>query len=309
MVQAVIWFTAMSLFVKLAGVNLPVMMLVFARGIVTLTLSVLMLWRAGISPFGDRTGLLLLRGIFGSTALVCFYAAVDGLPLAEATVIHQTSPLFTALVAAWFLKERLEGTVLVATVVCLTGVVLIAQPQQLFGGSELGGDPGGAAALDWRFVGIGLLGSFLSAFAYVSVRKLGQNVHPLRVVFFFPVVTVTMSAPFAIHQWVWPTTFEWGLLVAIGIVTQLGQLALTKGLSRAPAGRAMTVGYLQIALATVVGAVVFGAFPNGWSAAGMALIVVGLIGNARLFKRPANRPPNDPTGPRPAGPRPAALPR
>ncbi|MCR9246114.1 MAG: DMT family transporter [bacterium] len=283
MVQAVFWFTAMSLFVKLAGIDLPVMMLVFARGCVTLTISLLMLAHARISPFGDHTGLLILRGVFGSTALICFYAAVDNLPLAEATVIHQTSPLFTALVAAWLLRERLEGSVLVATVLCLTGVVLIAQPHQLFGEPAPDGD--GATALDWRFVGIGLLGSFLSAFAYTTVRRLGRSVHPLRVVLYFPIVTVLIAAPFAFRDWVWPSATGWVLLVAIGIVTQLGQLALTRGLSRAPAGRAMAVGYLQIALATIVGAIVFRAVPNGWSTAGMALIVVGLLGNARTFRR------------------------
>ncbi|MCA8952819.1 MAG: DMT family transporter [Planctomycetes bacterium] len=287
MVQAVCWFTAMSALVKLAGRTLPIPMLVFARGCVTLALSALMLWRAGISPAGTRTGLLLLRGIFGSSALICFYAAVDRLPLAEATVVHQTSPLFTALLAAWLLRERLEPMVLVATVICLGGVLLIAQPQTLLGA----GDTVGTPALDWRFVGVGLLGSVLSAFAYVTVRRLGRSEHPLVVVFYFPVVTVVASAPFAIAWWVWPTPTEWLLLVGIGVVTQFGQLALTRGLTRAPAGRAMAVGYLQIALATIAGVILFDTIPNGWSIAGMALIAVGLLGNARQFRRPASPTP------------------
>lgn len=276
MVQAAAWFAVMALLVKLAGQTMPTSQIVFGRGCVTLLLSAFMLWRAGVSPAGNNTRLLLFRGVIGSLGMVCFYAALVHLPLAEATVIHQTSPLFTALLAAWLLRERIEGQVLVAIVGCLAGVVLIAQPQQFFGGSGVG-DP---AALDWRFVGVGVAGSVLAAGAYVTVRRLGRTEHPLVVVFYFPIVTVTVSAPFAYAQWVRPDAFGWLLLVSIGVVTQLAQVAMTRGLARAPAGRATTVSYLQIAFAAVLGAAVFQTLPNAWSAGGIGLIVVSLLGTS-----------------------------
>ncbi|MCA8973944.1 MAG: DMT family transporter [Planctomycetes bacterium] len=274
MAQSAMWFAVMSLLVKLAGATMPLMQVVFGRGLVTLLLSSLLLWRAGLWPLGTRTGLLLMRGVFGSTALICFYAAIVHLPLAEATVIQQTSPLFTALLAAWLLRERLEPRVLGAIATCLVGVLLIAQPVWLFGGER-------AVELDWRFVAVGLTAAVLSAFAYVTVRSLGRTEHALVVVFWFPVVTVTISAPFAVTQWVWPDAIGWLLLGSIGTVTQLGQMALTHGLSRATAARATTMGYLQIAIATVLGAIVFGVHPDLPSCIGIALIVISLLGTAR----------------------------
>jgi drug/metabolite transporter (DMT)-like permease len=274
MVQAAAWFAVMSLLVKLAGEALPTMVIVFVRGCVTLLLGWLMLRRAGLTPRGNRTGLLLLRGVFGSAALVCYYGAVVHLPLAEATVIHKTAPLFTAVVAAAWLHEKLEPRVLVAMAFGLAGVVCIAQPEWLCG-------TGTAFDRDWRFVAVGSLAAVLSAFAYASVRLLGRTEHALVVVFWFPIVTVTGSAPFALLQWTWPDAFGWVLLAGIGISTQLAQLALTRGLARTPAARAMTVDYLQIAFATVLGAIVFGELPDLLSWLGIAVIVGSLIATTR----------------------------
>jgi len=264
----------MSLLVKVAGESMPTLQIVFGRGLVTLLLSAIFLWRAGLNPIGSRPSLLLLRGVFGSTALIGFYAALVHLPLAEATVIHQTSPLFTALLASWLLRERLESRVLVSIGVCLVGVMLIAQPHWLTGATEPGN-------LDPRFVAVGLGAAVLSAVAYVTVRSLGRTEPALVVVFWFPVVTVTVSTPFALTQWVWPDAWGWLLLAAIGIVTQFGQLALTRGLARAPAGRAMTMGYLQIVIATFLGIVCLGTFPDMMSCLGILLIILSLIGNAQ----------------------------
>lgn len=122
MVQAAFWFALMSLCVKLAGQSLPTMQIVFARACVTLTLSAIGLWRARIRPFGDRTPLLLFRGLVGSGGLMCFYAAVVHLPLAEATVIHQISPVLTALLATPWLGEPLERRVLLGMSLAFTGV-------------------------------------------------------------------------------------------------------------------------------------------------------------------------------------------
>lgn len=274
MVHAALWFAVMSTLVKLASERLPTMQIVFARGVVTLGLAAASLVHARKSPFGGRSGLLFLRGLIGSCALVCFYVAVVHLPLAEATVVHQTAPLWTALLAAWLLHERLRPRIVVALLGAFAGVLMIARPSWLFGG-------GPAAPLPWEFAFVALLGAMLSAIAYVTVRRLGRTEDPLVVVFWFPLVTVPMTAPFALPQWTWPTWQEWLLLLGIGASTQIAQVELTRGLAKEAAGRATAVGYLQVAFATLFGAVVFGALPDAWSWAGMATIVVSLAAAGR----------------------------
>jgi len=274
MLQAAFGFAVMSLLVKLASRTLPTMQIVLARGCITLAIASLMLLRARVLPFGTQMGLMLFRGLVGSFALICFYGAVVHLPLAEATVIHQTAPLFTALLAAWLLREPLEASVLGSIALCIVGVVLIARPGLLLGGVA-------SADFPWQYAFVGLLGAVLSAFAYVTVRRLGRSENPLVVVFYFPLVTVPVALPFALQEWIWPDAREWLLLVGIGVTTQYAQIAMTKGLAREAAGRATAVGYLQVAFAGLFGAVVLGDLPDGWSLLGMALIVVALLAGLR----------------------------
>jgi drug/metabolite transporter (DMT)-like permease len=271
MVQAAFWFAVMSLLVKLASRTLPTLQIVFVRGVVTLVLASASLAIARRSPFGGRTSLLLLRGTIGSCALVCYYLAVSRLSLAEAAVIHQTAPLWTALLAAWWLGERLTWRIGIALLVAFGGVVLIARPGWLFAA------PATADPTAWQFAFLALLGAVLSAFAYVTVRRLGRTEDALVVVFWFPVVTVPLSAPFAVPVWIAPNGAEWLLLVGIGATTQIAQVAMTKGLAREAAGRATAVGYLQVAFATLFSALVFQVVPDALSWTGMAMIVASLL--------------------------------
>lgn len=272
MIQAAFWFAVMALLVKMASKRgMPTMQIVLLRALVTLALSSLGLWRANIRPFGNNTRLLLLRGLFGSGGLMCFYAAVSHLPLAEATVIHQICPVLTAVVAAIWIGEKLQPNVLFGMALAFAGVVLIARPAALFAAT------GTATDISWPYVIVGVCGALFASLAYVAVRRLGKTEPALLVVFYFPVVTVPISLPFAIYDWVAPDLASWALLIGVGVATQIAQVALTNGLMREPAGRAIAVGYLQVAFATIFGALVFSAMPGIWSWIGMALIVSSLF--------------------------------
>ena len=277
MVQAAFWFAVMALLVKLAAAGgLPTMQIVLARAVVTLALSTVGLVRAKQPPWGVNNRLLVIRGVFGSGGFICFYAAVIHLPLAEATVIHHISPVLTAVVAALWLGERLERRVLVGMALAFAGVILIAKPTALFG------DDAAASNISWSYVAVGVAGALLASFAYVAVRKLGETEPPILVVFYFPAISVPVSLPFAIAEWVPPDLQGWLLLLGVGAATQAAQLALTKGLARERAGKAISVGYLQIAFATAFGALLFGQVPGTWSLAGIALVV----GSVYFAQRP-----------------------
>ena len=272
MVQSAFWFAAMALLVKLAaGRGLPTMQIVLARAAVTLALSGIGLARAKQRPWGTNNRLLVMRGVFGSGGFICFYAAVTHLPLAEATVIHHISPVLTAVVAAVWLGERLERRLLAGVALAFSGVVLIAQPALLFGA------PTPTNEVPWLFVLVGVLGALFASFAYVSVRKLGATEPPILIVFYFPAISVPVSLPFAVSEWVWPDLQGWLLLLSVGVVTQLAQLALTKGLARERAGRATSVGYLQIAFAVAFEIFLFGQLPGPWTWAGMALVIGSVL--------------------------------
>ena len=266
MIGAAFAFSLMSLFVKMVGQRLPSQQIVLVRSVVTLIYSIALLQWAGQPFWGNNKPLLILRGLFGFAALSCFFFALTKLPLADATVIHYTNPVFTALLAAAFLGESLSRTDMAGGLLSLAGITLVAQPSFLFGGSS---------ELPLLYVGIAVLGALLSAGAYVTVRRLRKTEHPLVIIFYFPLVTLAASAPTALPSAVWPTPLEWLILiVGVGVTAQVGQLLLTQGLHEERAGRAMSMSYLQIVFAALWGLFFFDEYPDAVSLAG-ALLVVG----------------------------------
>lgn len=273
MVLAAFCFSLMALLVKIVGQRLPSAEMVLVRSIIALVLSYGMLRRAAVTPWGQRKGLLFFRGLAGFGALLCFFYALTKLPLADTTVIVYVSPVFTAILAALFLKETLGRNEALGFLFSLIGVLCVAQPSFLFGDA--------ANSLDLLAVGIAVLGAVFSAMAYVAVRKLRETEHHLVVVFYFPLVATPASVPFVVAEALWPTPFEWLLLLGIGIFTQIAQVYLTKGLHLEKAGRAMSVTYVQIVFAAVWGFLFFSEIPNALSLVGALFVVAGTLLAAR----------------------------
>jgi drug/metabolite transporter (DMT)-like permease len=242
-------FSVMALLVKLAGRRLPSQEIVFARALITLLLSWAMIRREGIAPWGTRRRLLLVRGLFGFLALSCFYHGVTHLPMAEATVIQYTNPVFTALFAALVLAEPLRPRVLASIALSLSGVVLVTRPAFLTGSSGAGLDP--------LAVAISVCGAIASALAYVTVRRLSATEHSLVIVWYFAAVALPASVPALVAGTVWPVGVEWLVLAGVGISTQVAQVALTRGLALLPASTATAISYLQVVFATLWGATLF----------------------------------------------------
>jgi drug/metabolite transporter (DMT)-like permease len=268
-------FSAMSVLVKLASPRMPTGEIVFARALVTLVLSYAMVRRAGLPAWGQERAALVFRGLLGFGGLTGYYLALARLPLADATTIQNATPLITALLAWWLLDERVGWPTAIAIACGIAGVTMIVHP------SGAGLDPAGVAFA---------LGAVIcSSIAYVTVRKLARTEHPLVIVFYFPLVATPLALPWAITSFVMPQPIDWLLLVAIGAATQVGQVFLTMGLAIERAGRATTIGYLQVAFAMIWQLAVFGQAPTPWTIAGASLILGGTLLVAQVTGELARR--------------------
>jgi drug/metabolite transporter (DMT)-like permease len=243
-------------------------MLVLARGVVTLVLSLAWLSYKGISPWGVDRPRLVLRGVFGLGGLACFFYAVTQLPLAEVTVLHYLNPILTALVAWVFLGERSGGKLWGCIALSLLGTALVVRPSFLFGDSQSLSAAGVLAALG---------GAAFGAFAYTTVRGLRHTDDPHVIVFYFPLVAVPATLPFAWRDWTAPTTGGWLLLLGLGVATQFAQVLFTRGLALVPAGKGTTVGYVQIVFAALLGYAFFGDVPPWFSVLGALIIAVSTL--------------------------------
>jgi drug/metabolite transporter (DMT)-like permease len=280
MAAGALFFSIMSLLVKYGGQRLPPQEMVMIRAVITFVLSAWAVRHARVSPWGTpgKRGLLMVRGIFGFTALSAFYHSIVHLPLADATVIQYTNPVWAGLLAVPLLGERLRRREVLSVVVSMIGVLVMVRPSFLFGGGT---------ALDPLTVAIGLAGAVCSAIAYVTVRKLGATEDPSVIVFYFSLISIFAALPTALPGALWPTPTEWLVLLGIGVSTQLGQMALTNGLRLERAGRATATAYLQIVFAGTWGILFFAELPDWGTLAGAALIVGSTLALARGKKAAA----------------------
>ena len=128
-----IFFAVSSLLVKLLH-EIPPQEVVFFRSLVQVIFVLPPLIYGEISVVGNAKHLpfLCLRGVAGTLALCCQFYAFQHMPLADATVIVFSSPVFTGVLAHFLLGESWGLFDAVATLFCFTGVVLIARPTFLF---------------------------------------------------------------------------------------------------------------------------------------------------------------------------------
>jgi drug/metabolite transporter (DMT)-like permease len=263
MMASAFGFSVMGVLVKVASQRLPIGEIVFARAVVTLGISLAMVRRAGLSPWAGPRVPLMFRGLLGFGGLTGYYIAIDRLPLADATVLQNATPLLTGVLAWWLLDERIGWATAVAIACGVGGVALIVRPS----GDAL--DPSGVAAA--------LGGVSCSSIAYVTVRRLSRTVHPLVIVLYFPLIATPLALPWMLASFVAPGPLDLVLLVGLGIATQVGQVCMTMGLSIESASRATTINYLQVAFAMLWQLSVFGEFPTAWTLAGASLILGGTL--------------------------------
>ncbi len=256
-------FSLMAALAKLAGRSVPVFEIVLARSVVVATLSGISLVRARVPWRGREPRLLLVRGFLGLGALTCVYYAVVHLPLADATVLQFTNPIWTALAATLFLSEAIAPREVLLALASLGGVIMVARPTVLFGH---------ASALDPVAVGVGLLGALLTGAAYVVVRRLRDEV-PMVIVFWFAAVSTAVSLPVVALHPVLPDPATLGVLLGVGLAAHGGQVLTTWAFRLEPAGRTSAVGYLQIVFAAGWGLLFFHEIPDRWTWAGAAVVV------------------------------------
>lgn len=270
MVGAAFFFSVMTLFIKLAGRRLPSQEIVLVKSAVTLVYSYLAVRWAGVSLWGEQHGKLVLRGIFGFGAMICFYLALTKLPLADTTAIFFSNPVLTALFAAAVLGEELGPREIVGTLLSFGGILMIARPSFLFGTGD---------GLNLVYVGVAVLGAVFAAAGYAAVRDLRTSEHTTVVVFYLPLIATIGSIPsIGIVDMKWPTPYEWALLIGgVALTGQVALVLLTEGLNRARTGQAMPVTYLQIVFAAVWGVLFFGEVPDVYTITGALLVAAGAL--------------------------------
>jgi len=258
-------FSTMGAMLKLAsmhGFNAPE--LVFYRSVFSLPVVLIWVLRRDnlriLRP--NRAMPHVWRGAMGIISMGLTFQALILLPLAEATAINFTAPIFATILSFLILHEEVGIHRWSAVVLGFIGVVIVAQPT--------------GSSLPLLGIGVALAAAFGQASVTTTLRHLQRSEHVSTIVFWFAVSGIVaggLAMPF-FGQWHDGTGFAF--VIAGGLAGGLGQLFMTASL-KAPIAVIAPFDYLQIVAATAFGWLLFSDAPNVSTIAGAGLIAASGI--------------------------------
>ena len=249
---------------------------IFFRNGVTMLLVLFSLGRTPPKQQGGRPWLLLFRALVGFSAMLAFFYNIAHIPLADAMTFSRTAPIFTAILAFVFLKERMGWRGWFAVFLGFLGIVLVMKPSGLL-----------LSKTDF----FGLLSGLGAALAYTSVRELNK-MYDARVIVLAFVFTGTLlpacfmavahfyrleMLDFMLSPFKMPEGIAWVYIVLMGISGAIGQLYMTKAFGATKAGIVGAAGYSIIFFSLIVGVLLGDALPDFIGLFGILLVIISGI--------------------------------
>lgn len=206
-----------------------------------------------------RVGAHVLRTTIGLVAMTLTFTTLLLLPLAEATTVGFSMPIFATVLGALLLHEPTGWRRWAAVLAGFAGIVIVTQP--------------GSGHIPVAGVLTGLGAAFCTASVSILLRTIGKTEAALTTVFWFSALSLLpLGVAYATaargHDAV-----TWAILLGIGVIGRCGQMAMTSSLARGAVSLVVPMDYTALLWATLLGWLAFDRLPTPATWAGAPLIV------------------------------------
>lgn len=251
--------------------DLPTAEIIFARCLISLSLTVWQLRRTGTPILGPPEARfnLLGRGVFGAGSLILGFLALKALPLGAAATLSYLAPVVTAIAAIWLIGEPLKPWQWLFYAMAVVGVVVAK----------------GTAGMLSAGVLLGVGAAVSSGVSSVFLRRAGDKIAPLVPVFYFNVVPLTIASVWMLFDLKMPHGVEWAWLLLAGVFTHVALWCVTHAFQKQQANFVAALDYLGLTYAVALGYFVFGDKVKFSVYPGIALLLVGVGLNAWYTSR------------------------
>jgi len=268
MIISVIAFAVMNALVKYLTM-FSVYQIVFFRSIGTIAITVPLAITKKVNFFGKKKKFLLLRGVLGVISLTCFFQSLNYLSIGTAVSLRYLSPIFAAIFALFFLKEKIKPIQWLLFFIAFVGVLIIK-------GFGVEVNSLGLLFVSISAITLGLI--------FIVIRKIGNSENPLVIINYFMIMALLFGGFMSINNWITPNANEWLLLLSLGIFGYFGQLYLTKAFQSYETSVIAPLKYLEVIFTMLIGMFWFQEAYNWWTVLGICLIFLGLSYNLFLNK-------------------------
>ncbi|MGC2180959.1 MAG: DMT family transporter [Bradyrhizobium sp.] len=212
------------------------------------------------------------RGLLHYAAQLGWFYALTLIPLGQVVSLEFTMPIWTAILAASFLGERMTIWKISAIALGLIGVFVIVRPAA----GEI--NPGQLIALA-AAVGFGT--------SVAIMKSLTRTETTVAIVFWMLAVQVVAGALPTFYLWVWPSPYVWSCAIAIAIGGTFSHFCMARAMLYADATIVLPMDFLRVPLTAAAGWMIYGERMDVFTVLGAMLI---LTGNLLNLKSPAPRP-------------------
>jgi drug/metabolite transporter (DMT)-like permease len=268
MLLAALMFSGLNTTVRLASTQVPVLEVMFFRNFFNLVFMLPWLFQIGFAVLKtQRLGLHALRSGFGLTSMFLQFTAISLMPLAEATALSFTTPLFATIGMALVVGERVRARRWSAIAVGFVGVVIMLWPA--------------LAAPETMSIGapalMMLCGSLIVGGGFTCVKLLSRTESPNVMVLYMGLFMAPVSLIPALFVWVWPSAIGWLYLALVGTCATLAHLCFNRAFAATDASAVLPFDYTRLLIVAVFGFVLFGEMPSFWTWLGAGTIVAANI--------------------------------
>jgi drug/metabolite transporter (DMT)-like permease len=258
MVLGTLMFACMHAAIRHATKHLPAVEVAFFRNVFGLVVIVPLIARYGLSLFRTRRfGLHVQRSVLNVVSMLCFFVGLSMTPLARATALSFTAPLFTALLSALFLGEVFRWRRWTAILLGFLGALIILRP--------------GFEALDTGSLLV-LISSLIWSMALIDIKVLGRTETSITITAYVTVLMLPMTLVPAILVWETPRADMWVWLLFIGVIGTLGQIIVTEAVKLADMTALMPFDFLKLVWAAFLGIILFAEVPDAMTWIGGAIV-------------------------------------
>ncbi len=215
----------------------------------------------------SKSHLLILRGLFGTIAMVLYFYTIANIPLGEAVILNKTSPFFVTILAYYLMKESISINTMFALIIGFIGIFFVIQPFDL--------------VISTDHI-LAILGGFFAAAAYTTIKKI-KDIYDARVIMLsfmgigtilpLLIVLFTPYSEFQVHT----GFFVWSLIGLMAILSTVSQWFLTRAYSLSKASIIGVIGYSSIPFAVGFGVMLGDSIPDMLTFLGIGLIALGGI--------------------------------
>ena len=209
-----------------------------------------------------NTQLFFMRGFVGAIGMIAGFTCLTLIPLAQATAISFSQPLFITIGATIFLGEIIKARRIAAIIVGIIGMFIIVQP-------------------GFNTLSFGIMLAIISALALsvnaLIVKKLTLTDTPHAIIIWMVVMLIPITLITAIPVWEWPSLEAWLYLWGIAILGTLAHFSWTKSYAMADITSLEPIGFIKLPIMALLGWMIFTEIPGTWTWVGGLIIFMSTI--------------------------------